>query len=144
MTFTFFFFCLPPGSQYKFDLSEKHKIKLEWPYFFFFVQTICQNNGNSQMVEVLTIILAQNCKSHLLHTVAAVRCKGRHFLMLNACAHVVSFPDQIPRPLVWERDWCTSKITSWPRARLARCLPVVVGKVYEHHTGKVLHSAANL
>ena len=26
-----FFFCLPPGSQYKFDLSEKHKIKLEWP-----------------------------------------------------------------------------------------------------------------
>ena len=25
------FFCLPPGSQYKCDLSEKHKIKLEWP-----------------------------------------------------------------------------------------------------------------
>ena len=25
-------FCLPPGSQYKFDLSRKHKIKLEWPY----------------------------------------------------------------------------------------------------------------
>ena len=29
-------------------------------------------------------------------------------------------------------------------ARLARSLPVVVGKVYEHHTGKALHSAANL
>ena len=28
-----FFFCLPPGSQYKFDLSKKHKIKLEWPYY---------------------------------------------------------------------------------------------------------------
>ena len=25
-----------------------------------------------------------------------------------------------------------------------RSLPVVVGKVYEHHIGKTLHSAANL
>ena len=31
-----------------------------------------------------------------------------------------------------------------PRARLARSLPVVVGKVCEHHTGKALNSAANL
>ena len=30
------------------------------------------------------------------------------------------------------------------RARLARSLPVVVGKGYEHHIGKALHSAANL
>ena len=28
--------------------------------------------------------------------------------------------------------------------RLARSLPVVVGKVYEHNVGKALHSAANL
>ena len=27
---------------------------------------------------------------------------------------------------------------------LAQSLPIVVDKVYEHHTGKVLHSAANL
>ena len=32
MTFIFLFFCLPPGSQYKFHLFEKHSIKLEWPY----------------------------------------------------------------------------------------------------------------
>ena len=31
-----------------------------------------------------------------------------------------------------------------PRARLARFLPVVVGKICEHHTGKALDSAANL
>ena len=30
------------------------------------------------------------------------------------------------------------------RARLARSLPVVVGKVCEHYTGKALNSAANL
>ena len=29
-------------------------------------------------------------------------------------------------------------------AQLVLSLPVVVGKVYEHHIGKVLHSAANL
>ena len=32
LTFLFFFFCMPSGSQYKFDLSEKHNIKFEWPY----------------------------------------------------------------------------------------------------------------
>ena len=31
-----------------------------------------------------------------------------------------------------------------PRTRLARSLPVVVGKVYEHNIGKALNSAANL
>ena len=30
------------------------------------------------------------------------------------------------------------------RARLARSLPIVVGKVCEHHIGKALNSAANL
>ena len=34
----------------------------------------------------------------------AVRCVERHFLMLCACAQVVSFPNQRPQSLVWERD----------------------------------------
>ena len=34
----------------------------------------------------------------------AVHCVGHHFLMLYACAHIVSFPNQIPQSLVWERD----------------------------------------
>ena len=38
----------------------------------------------------------------------------------------------------------TSAQAKSPRARLARSLPVVVGKVYEHHIGMALHSAANL
>ena len=42
-------------------------------------------------------------KSHLQHSVVAVRCEGRHFLILYACAHEVSFPGQIPHSLVWER-----------------------------------------
>ena len=80
-------------------------------------------------------------KSHSQHSVPAVRCEGRHFLMLYACAHVVSFPYQIPRSLVWERDESRgkSRVDFW-----ARSLPVAVDKVYEHHIGKVLHSAANL
>ena len=43
-------------------------------------------------------------KSHSQHSVVAVCCEGHHFLILYACAHVVSFPDKIPRSLVWERD----------------------------------------
>ena len=39
----------------------------------------------------------------------ADRLEGRHFLILYTCAHVVSFPGQIPRSLVWERDQCTTK-----------------------------------
>ena len=31
-----------------------------------------------------------------------------------------------------------------PHVRLARSLPIVVGKVCEHHIGKALNSAANL
>ena len=30
------------------------------------------------------------------------------------------------------------------RMRLAWSLPIVVSKVYEHHIGKALHSAANI
>ena len=33
------------------------------------------------------------------------------------------------------------KLTSRQDAWLTRFLPVVVGKAYEHHVGKVLHSA---
>ena len=43
-------------------------------------------------------------KSHSQHSGAAVRCEGRHFLMLYACARVVSFLSQILRSLGWERD----------------------------------------
>ena len=77
---------------------------------------------------------------------AAVRCEGRHYsfsivVRMRTCSLV-------PRPnttitylgtrLVHERN------RECPRARPARSLPVVMGKVYEHHTSKVLHSAANL
>ena len=41
-------------------------------------------------------------KSHSQHSVVVVRCEGRHFLILYACVHKVSFPGQIPRSLVWE------------------------------------------
>ena len=81
-------------------------------------------------------------KSHSRHSVVAVRCEGRHFLILYACVHEVSFPGQIQRSLVWERHLAHKG--NEPRARLARSLPVVVGKVCEHHTGKALNSAANL
>ena len=60
-------------------------------------------------------------KSHSQHSVVAVRCEGRHFLILYACAHEVSFPGQIPRSLVWER-YLVHKGNE-PRARLARSLP---------------------
>ena len=43
-------------------------------------------------------------KSHSQHSEAAVRCEWRHFLILYACVHKVSFPDQRPRSLVWKRD----------------------------------------
>ena len=36
-------------------------------------------------------------KSHSQHSVTAVRCEGRHFVILYACAQVVSFPYQIIR-----------------------------------------------
>ena len=42
--------------------------------------------------------------------------KGTFFIfffysnVLYACAEVVSFPNQRPQSLVWERDWCTREI----------------------------------
>ena len=73
----------------------------------------CSNNDKSKTLEALTLILARNgCssqhpasqplsvkftmvnKSHSQHSVVAVRCEGRHFLILYACAHEVSFPGQ--------------------------------------------------
>ena len=41
-------------------------------------------------------------KSHSQHSVAAVHCEGRHFLILYACVHKVSFPGQIP---VYHAHW---------------------------------------
>jgi len=43
-------------------------------------------------------------KAVLQLCLVAVRCVGRHFIMLYACAHIVSFPNQRPRSLVWEWD----------------------------------------
>ena len=43
-------------------------------------------------------------KSHSQHSEAAVRCLGRHFIILYACAHEVSFPHQRPRSSIWKRD----------------------------------------
>ena len=48
-------------------------------------------------------------KSHSQHSEAAVRCLGRHFLILYACAHEVSFPDQRPRSLVWKREYTSER-----------------------------------
>ena len=48
-------------------------------------------------------------KSHSQHSEAAVRCEGRHFLILYACAHEVSFPDRRPRSLVWKREYTSER-----------------------------------
>ena len=96
-------------------------------FFFlsFFLQTTLSNNDNSKTVQALTLISAQNgCSTQraasqplsvfisssspwsikaIHNTVVAVRCKGRHFLILYACVHEVSFPGQMPRSLAWER-----------------------------------------
>ena len=70
-------------------------------------------------------------RSHLQHSEVAVRCLGRHFLILYASAHGVSVPDQRPRSLVRTRD-CQY---AW----LARSFPpAALGKTYEHHVGKAL------
>ena len=66
-------------------------------------------------------------KCHSQHSEAAVRCLGRHFLILYACAHKVSFPDQRPRSLVCKREYTSE------RAWLARSFPpAALGKAYEH------------
>ena len=52
-------------------------------------------------------------KSHSQHSVVTVRCEGRHFLILYACAHEVSFPGQIPRSLVWERHLVHNHARGW-------------------------------
>ena len=77
------------------------------------------NYDNSKTAQVLTLILARSkrmlitaCsfpttqrlhsfkftqvnKSHSQHSEAAVRCLGRHFIILYACAHEVSFPGSL-------------------------------------------------
>ena len=71
-------------------------------------------------------------QSHSQHSVAAVRCLGRHFLILYACAHEVSFPDQRPRS-----ETSTGTQVKWPAATTV-FFPVALGKAYEHHIGKAL------
>ena len=53
----------------------------------------------------------------------------------------------VPRPnttFIGLGTTLSTREMSEPRARLAGSLPVVVGKVCEHYTGKALNSAANL
>ena len=61
-------------------------------------------------------------KSHSQHSEAAVRCLGRHFLTLYACAHEVSFPDQRPRSLVWKREHTSELARSFPPRHWARLM----------------------
>ena len=68
------------------------------------------------------------------------------FQMLYACAHVVSFPNQKPRSLIWERDKWTRKIAGWPAQRVyGSCTAGTVssrsrgqGLCRAHHLGKLL------
>ena len=74
----------------------------------------------------LSVVTSPYIEPGLQHSVVAVRCEGRHFLILYACAHEVSFPGQIPRSLVWGRHLAHKG--NEPRARLARSLPVGSGQ----------------
>ena len=93
--------------------------------FFLCSDHFLRNNDNSKTVQALTLILVRNrCSSQcaasqpfsvfiasnspwsikaIHNTVVAVRCEGRYFLILYACAYEVLFPGQIPRSLVLER-----------------------------------------
>ena len=96
-----------------------------------------QSSTTTQRLHSFKFILVN--KSHSQHSETAVRCLGRHFLILYACAHKVSFPDQRPRSLVWKREYTSE------RAWLTRSFsPAALGKAYEHHVGKALHSAVYL
>ena len=53
-----------------------------------------QSSKTTQCLHSFKFIVVD--KSHSQHYVVAVRCKEHHFLLLYACAHIVSFPDQIP------------------------------------------------
>ena len=75
-------------------------------------------------------------KSHSQHSEAAVRCLGRHFLILYACAH---------------GHWSGSETSTQARSPVGSThgwyglfLLPALGKAYEHHVGKALHSAAYL
>ena len=74
-----------------------------------------------------------------------MRCLGRHFLILYACAHEVSFPDQ--RHGHWSESETSTHAKS-PAGSTLGChglfLPPALGKAYEHYVDKALHSAAYL
>ena len=81
-------------------------------------------------------------KSHSQHSVVAVRCEGRHFLICKsyACAHEVSFPGQIPRSLVWERHWCSMSEINCARLAVSsrssgQGLPTEVAPAFQKWSG---------
>ena len=57
-----------------------------------------RSSTSTQRLHSFKFILVN--KSQSQHSVVAVRCEGRHFLILYACVHEVSFQGQIPRSLV--------------------------------------------
>ena len=85
-------------------------------------------------------------KSHSQHSEAVVCCLGRHFLILYACAHEVSFPD--PRSRFYTGNIQKLEAgTAWEQGSTHGwhgLSPTALGKAYEHHVGKGLHSAAYL
>ena len=126
----------------------------------FFVQTTLSNNDNSKTVQALTFILARNgCSSQrtasqpvsvFIASNSPWSIKAIHYtpwlLFVVKDAIFMRTRSLVPRPntcsLVLERHFVHKG--KEPHARLARSLPVVVGRVCEHHTGKALNSAANL
>ena len=123
---------------------------------FFLHYDFCSSNDNSKTVQALTLILVRNrCssqhaasqplsvftlvnKSHSQHSVVAVCCEGRH------CSHAHTKSHFQPNTTLIGLGTTLVHKGNKLRARLARSLPVVVGKVCEHHIGKALNSAANL
>ena len=80
-------------------------------------------------------------KSHSQHSVVAVRCETpfSNFVRMRTRSLV-----PMPNTTFIGLGTTLAHKGNQLRAQLAQSLPVVVGKVYEHHTGKALHSAANL
>ena len=133
---------------------------------FFLHYDLCSNNDNSKIVQALTLILTRNgCSSQcvaspplsvfiasnspwsikaiiLQHSVVAVRCEGRHFLILYTCTHVVLFRSQVPRS--WSGNETSAHKAKSRVDHAHDWHALVVGKVYKHRIRKALHSAANL
>ena len=104
-------------------------------FLSFFSLATMFNNNISKKVQVLTVILSQNwflsqrgalrplsvfiatnspwsIKLFLALPSCCPLCRTPFSNVLYACAEVVSFPNQRPQSLVWERDWCTREIVA--------------------------------